>query len=546
MKEEKVILILGAGVMQVPAITIAKDMGWKVIVADGNPEAEGRKPADHFENVDLKDLDGLVAMAEKYRDLYGLDGVFTAGTDFSTSVSYIAEALHLPGVPYETALKATDKVKMRQAFREHGVASPAFACLTAGSDLSRILETLSFPLVVKPVDNMGARGVRRVDSENGLRKAFESALELSRSGRVIAEQYIDGPELSIDAVVYGGQITLCGIADRHIYFEPYFVELGHTMPTSLPGDTVRRAADVFMAGVKALGIDMGAAKGDIKIAGNGPVIGEIAARLSGGYMSGWTFPYSSGVEVTRAALKIAVGLPPGDLTPLYKRTSCERAFISIPGIVKEVKGFDSVTEKVGVKASFLRVDPGSTVVFPTNNVEKCGNIITCADTREEAEKMAEKAIGAVTVVLKGDCRETEEFIFGNGAYTAFQLDLPENRDAFKKMPAYHVPESESLPASLSKIKRISIFPLPCIDKEQNHNWHGHTLHDEWDRFVLLGGVSAYSGNSNDIVVGSIFWKAFLKGGLQAGLYLIDVLKCDIKEGKDVKNRLEKWEKSAAL
>ncbi len=93
--EKKSILILGASKMQMPAIEIAKELEWNVIVADGNPDAPGVSLADHFEHVDLKDRDGMTAAAAKHRYREGLDGVFTAGTDFS--LAYCPERV-LPGL----------------------------------------------------------------------------------------------------------------------------------------------------------------------------------------------------------------------------------------------------------------------------------------------------------------------------------------------------------------------------------------------------------------------------------------------------------------
>jgi len=246
-------------------------------------------------------------------------------------VAWVAEKLRLPGIPYAVAQNATDKGRMRARFRAKAVPCPRFYTVDRGPEgergeqrqpadrppAERPPEGFCFPLVVKPVDNMGARGVRRVDREEDYAAAVEVAVGQSRNRRVIVEEYMEGPELSLDAVVFHGQATVCGVADRHIYFPPYFVEMGHTMPSDLDPELLRQAQEVFLAGIRALGIRNGAAKGDIKLTPSGPAIGEIAARLSGGYMSGWTFPLSCGVEVTEAALNIAVGLPPGDLTPRF-------------------------------------------------------------------------------------------------------------------------------------------------------------------------------------------------------------------------------------
>ncbi len=229
------ILILGAGVMQLPALRWARQQGWEIYAADGNSSAPGVGLADHFVPVDLTDIEGMIAAAGEIHQENGLHGVFTAGTDFSYTVARVAEALRLPGLPPAVALNASRKDKMRQVFAEHGVASPKFVKLTPEERPELALERLCLPLVVKPVDNMGARGIRRVDTADEYHRAVEAARRFSRAGIVIVEEYIEGPEFSIDALVVEDEIVFTGIADRHIFFPPYFIEMGHTIPTSSDG-----------------------------------------------------------------------------------------------------------------------------------------------------------------------------------------------------------------------------------------------------------------------------------------------------------------------
>ena len=121
---------------------------------------------------------------------------------------------------------------------------------------------------------------------------------------------MDGPEFSIDSLVFEDKLVITGFADRHIYYPPYFIEMGHTMPTEFSEEERNKVIKAFAKGVKALGLSCGAAKGDMKLTSNGAMIGEIAARLSGGYMSGWTFPYASGINLTEQALFLASGVFP--------------------------------------------------------------------------------------------------------------------------------------------------------------------------------------------------------------------------------------------
>ncbi len=526
----KTILILGAGVMQIPGIRLAKRNGWRVCVADADAQAPGLCFADEFLNVDLKDEDSMARAAAELRHKHGLDGVFTAGTDFSATVAWVARKLGLPGVDYQVALAATDKARMRARFQDCGVPCPRFVELAA-SDLQQLPKGMQLPVVVKPVDNMGARGVCRVDLPRQLAGAIQAALHCSRSGRVVVEEYVEGPELSLDAIVHQGQASVCGVADRHICFPPYFVEMGHTMPSELGQDTVARVERVFKDGIHALGIRDGAAKGDIKLTPAGPQVLEIAARLSGGYMSGWTFPYSSGVEVTRAALNVAVGLDPGDLRPKWQAVSAERAFISIPGTIAEICGVQTARNIDAVMDVFLRTQPGDAVIFPTNNVQKCGNVITKATTRDLAVQAAEQALASVLLRLAPDNPKTEAFLFSDDCERqtplAFQLGVEQNRAAVVDLPAYVCIND---PAAVAE-GNFCISTLPQLEQETCCDWHGTRIQDALAKVAQVTGIRlAPRTDAKQAVLGRLFWQAFLKGGVQGAVYIIDTISAAARRG----------------
>lgn len=521
------ILILGAGVMQMPGIRIARRKGWRVMLADGNPQAVARDEGDPFTCIDLKDKDGLLSFARRVRGESGLDGIFTAGTDFSSSVAWVAEKLGLPGISYATAMRATDKCLMREAFDAHGVPSPRFVCWPgAGEPAFRLLPGMSFPLVVKPVDNMGARGVRRVENHVQLADACREALPLSRSSRVIIEEYMEGPEFSLDAIVSRGAITVCGVADRLIRFPPSFVETGHTMPTAAGPKTVRALESVFLRGIAAIGIDNGAAKGDIKLTPNGPMVGEIAARLSGGYMSGWTYPLASGVEVTEAALNIAVGLPPGDLTPRRRLVCAERALISIPGVVENVSGAREAAAVPGVAEVFLRVTPGDTVVFPSNNVQKCGNVLSVGGSLHEAQAAASRALGLVQVRLRPLVAATTAHLLRDGGHPCFEGLGPRLAAGIAAMPLFRGDPSKVDPESFLQIEE-----LPGFDDAGATDWHGIGL-PESVRLACERGKATLraAGTGAGFFLSGIFWRALVKGGHQGAVYVLDSVREAARRG----------------
>lgn len=513
MKDEYV-LILGAGLMQKPSIEAAGELGYKTLVVDANKNAVCVPFADVFVQIDLKDREKIADLAMSYGDK--LKAVFTAGTDFSASVSYVAQKCGLISHSFDAAMNASNKVLMRKCFREKGVPSPDFVEVTESE-----IETLSsdesvlFPKVVKPVDNMGARGCRLVRNKSEFEPALRDAVAFSRTGKAIVEDYMKGMEFSIDALVHEGNVTITGFADRHIFFDPYFIEMGHTMPSSVSEAVKKNVVDVFVKGVKALGLTEGVAKGDVKYTEKGAMIGEIAGRLSGGYMSGWTYPYASGVNLTMEAMKIALGL--GKTLPSEiecNAVSHERAFISIPGVVSVVYGEDKAVASPFVKNVFFRVKEGSRVDFPRNNVEKCGNVITrCAD-RSLSLKGAEMAVSEIVLRLEKNNESTQNYLMGvenkyekGFPYSAYELNSDE-LIAFEK-------EVESLDSVIIGENESIVIPESLASfagERQDFNYR--TILNTLDK------VNKYAG-ARKSVPAIKFWKSLIRGGVQGALYAVD-------------------------
>ncbi len=550
------ILILGGGGMQLPAIKTAKEMGWITIVADGASNVPGRKFADYFENIDLKNSAGMIKAALKYKNSIGLNGVFTAGTDFSETVARVASAAELPGISIESSINASNKWKMREAFKNQNIPSPLF--LTVSQNIpfkcERIEKSgMEFPLVVKPVDNMGSRGIRRTDNCDQLLAAVKEAFLFSRSGNVIIEEYLDGVEFSIDALVYKNEITICGFADRNIFYPPYFIEMGHTIPALINPELYNNIITTFKDAVRALGITEGAAKGDIRLNRGKVYIGEIAARLSGGYMSGWTFPYSSGVPLTKEALKIAVGQAPGTLLPLFEKTSAERAFLSIPGKITDICGVESARLDKNIKDLFLRAEAGDIVKFPENNVEKAGNCIAVNKNRNTAIVSAEEACRKIFIRLEACNQSTEEFLFGRLQHwvkDTFVLAEKKSIDALENMPDF-----EFIQGNITGIISLSGLSDECL-----YEWHGKSIEIAFKEIMeknyrnvigqkvkvfTLNELSSFKDDKfgvfeGGIVLGKLFYRAFLRGGVQGGVWVLDSILKTIEEKKNLLELFSRW------
>jgi biotin carboxylase len=544
------ILILGAGLMQKPAILSAKEAGFTVHVIDADEKAVAIPYADTFRKIDLKDKEGILAYAKELQaGEGGLAAVFTAGTDFSASVSYVCEALGLPAHSHQAAINASVKTLMRQCFADRGVPSPAFLRVSADdlrhcepqakqSILNKVLEIMSFPLVVKPVDNMGARGCRMVRNEEEFMPAVEIAVKCSRTGYAIVEEYMEGPEFSIDALVYNGTFTVTGFAIRHIKYPPYFIEIGHTMPAELDKKMHDELISVFALGAKALGLSCGAAKADIKYTNKGPMIGEIAGRLSGGYMSGWTYPYASDLNLTKQGILIAAGLQPEDLlkrrqpvdyspSELCKsaekpyelfevpclRTSAERAWMSIPGKVKYIENIKDYSDRAVFDVlPRATVKLGSEVDFPRNNVEKCGNVIAVSHNRDAAIAVAQDAVADVFITLEPDNKRTEDFLAG--AEQKDEKDFPPS--AFGKLPSSVISE---MSGSIPQNQKVSDFIPKVLQTAEYINirdWNFNTISETAVKFDILRP-------KHPELDAKRFWSALVRGGIQAAVYVSDTV-----------------------
>ena len=435
----------------------------------------------------------------------------------------MGENLGLATHSYQAACNASNKIQMRQCFEKANVPSPKFIEIDENFLVNPVLQDLDFPLVVKPVDNMGARGCRMIRNASELIENAKIAIDYSRTKKAILEEYMEGMEFSIDALVFNKEVTITGFADRHIFYPPYFIEMGHTMPSVYQPSSKewQDLTKTFVDGIKALGLTHGVAKADIKLTPKGPMVGEIAARLSGGYMSGWTYPYSSKINLTKQALLLALNQLPKevlanrDSTPIQnvynlpsKEVSAERAWISIPGIISEIIDVSENQEKSNVKDVFPRTKVGDSVNFPLNNVEKCGNVISVHENYEVAVDSAENKIYNLILKLeKND--ETLKFLQQN-----LDTDFPPS--AFS-LPKEVYTEIENLPLKQENLQLPKILE-PYFESVQDYNHR--TIKQTLENFINITKTDINTKmDFSDFKIN--FWHGLLRGGLQGILYLYE-------------------------
>lgn len=392
----KKLMIVGASVLQLPAILKAKEMGLHVAVADLNPQAMGIPYADKYYNASTMDEDAVLAAAEDYRP----DGIMTLATDMPMrGVAKTSDKLHLHSINYETAVKATDKYDMIKAFKEHNVPSPWYVAVDTLEELKAHEADVFFPCIIKPTDNAGSHGVAKVHDFQELLDNYEYAHSCSRHGKVIVEEYLEGPEVSVEVMVVDGMVNILQITDKITTEAPHFVELGHTQPSRLPADTQQQIRKVTEMACKSIGIDKGPAHVEMKVTKRGPVMIELGARMGGDNITTHLVPLSTGIDMVGSTIKVAMGEQP-NIEPTLHCGSAIRYFEVPFGIIKAIDGVEEAQKIPGVKQITFTKEVGeeSTPIHCSN--DRIGFVIAQGATAENAVKTCKDAMKAITITIE--------------------------------------------------------------------------------------------------------------------------------------------------
>lgn len=382
----KKLLIIGASVLQLPAIKKAKEMGLYVAVADFNPEAIGIPFADRFYNASTIDIDAICDVAKDFQP----DGIMTLATDMPMrSIAAATSMLGLPGITMSTAIKSTDKGEMIKAFKEHNVESPWFYIIENLDMLNGLLPTLTYPCILKPTDNAGSRGVMLVNSEKELTKAYQYSVSQSRGGLVILEEYLTGPEVSVEVMVVNGEPHVLQVTDKLTTGAPHFVEMGHNQPSMLADEDVEKIKDLACRAVKSVGINCGPSHVEIKLTPTGPKMIELGARMGGDCITTHLVPLSTGIDMIKATIDVSLGLEP-DINPKYAKGSAIRFFDSPSGIITSIDGVEETYEIEGVKEIVFTKNIGDEVTEIYSSIDRCGFVIAQCDSAIEAVEVCEK------------------------------------------------------------------------------------------------------------------------------------------------------------
>lgn len=392
----KKIMILGASILQLPAIEKAKEMGLDVVVVDMNPNAIGFEiPGIKKEIISTIDVPAIIEAAKRHQ----IDGIMTLATDMPMrSVAAVAEQMGLVGIDKDTAVKATNKAEMRKALQKAGVPIPKFFVVSNEEEYKEAVKEFDVPFIVKPADSSGSRGIFEViDITNAelVKKAYEYCKPYSKVGDVVVEEYMNGPEVSVETLTINGVCHVIQITDKLTTGAPHYVEMGHSQPTKHSDEIASRIAEIAKEANKAIGIKNGPSHTEIIVTSQGPKVVELGARLGGDNITTHLVPLSTGVNMVECCIKIALGEMP-DIKHKWSRGSAIRYFEQHAGIIESIQGIDKAKRIPGIQQISIVHGAGEKITEIESSGSRMGFVIAQSSNAESAIKICTDALALIT------------------------------------------------------------------------------------------------------------------------------------------------------
>lgn len=391
----KKLMVLAAGILQAPVIKKAKEMGIYVIAADGDPNAVGLQYADKAVVVNITSEEDVLRIAREE----GINGVIHPCSEVSMNVmGRLNDELGLSGISRDQAIRATNKHLMREAFEAGNVPSPKSSCFDEIEIAwGAFCTDFSGTCILKPSRNSGSRGIAKIPADIQMQEfasLFEIAKGESRDKTVMLEQFIEGPEFSIEIIVWNDVVNVLTVTDKKTTEAPHFVELGHNQPSIFSEDIVAVIKATAVAGVKALGVNNCACHAEVKVMDGKAYIIEIGARLGGDFISTELTHLSTGVDMIAAAINCALGIKPC-LEPIEtKHGVCIRYFCPKSGKLVGISNTEILSDpRIYLWDIYHKV--GDMIPEVTSSLCRSGHVIVTEETAQKAIELAEKIIHEV-------------------------------------------------------------------------------------------------------------------------------------------------------
>jgi len=304
---KKKLVIIGANDFQNQLILKAKEMGYETHVFAWQCGDIGEKTADYFYPISITEKEEILEICKKINP----SGICSIASDLaSIAVNYVAEKLNLPCNPYNITEQCTNKYEMRKQMKKHNIKTPRF--IKVKGDCKDIdIKDLNFPMIVKPTDRSGSRGITKIFNKNELNNAVQYASKDSFEKSAIIEEYIEGDEYSCECISYKGEHYFLAFTKKYTTGAPDYIETGHCEPSDIDVKLQENIKNEIFRALDSLGIINGASHTEFKLNKNGDIgIIEIGARMGGDCIGSDLVRLSTGYDFTKMVIEVACGKEP--------------------------------------------------------------------------------------------------------------------------------------------------------------------------------------------------------------------------------------------
>ena len=394
--KQKKLMIIGSSWEQIPLIQKAKEMGCHVLGTDSNEHAEGFNFVDQSEVVSPRDLETLYKIAKNYSP----DGITADECDYSHFAAvYVSELLGLKNDGIEAAQNTTNKYIMRGQALEGRIFQPRFFSCYTLEQAKKAVDSIGWPVVVKPHDNRGAYGVNIAYSKNELKAAFLDAVMHSHSRFVIIESYIEGVHITVDGCLdQKGNHHNLAIASKRTYegSRPIINEVIY--PAEISEENKKLILDVNTNVINALNIKSGLTHSEYILDEQSRCfLVETANRGGGVWTSGIIVPILSGINLSELLINNALDQNFSLKTSFWKGHVSLKFIKFAPGKIKNINGFESALNIAGVEALRLNFKVGDVIASPKSGGSRHGFVIIKSKNIEEMNDTFKKIMNTINI-----------------------------------------------------------------------------------------------------------------------------------------------------
>lgn len=395
--------ILGGGNNQLGAIRRAAEQGHEVVLVDYYENPPGRVDAAFNEMVSTFDVEKNIEIAKKYR----VDGVMTMGTDQPVyTVARVAEALKLPAfLDVKTARAVTNKEIMKTIMTDHQIPTVPYCFLTKTAEAAD-LEKIPFPVVIKPLDSQGQRGVFKLHSPAAVINSLPETLSFSREEKVLLESFYPSDEITVSAWVDKGVPDILTITDRESF--SFDRNIGICYAHEYPSRHIDREPEIrelVLKIIRAFEINAGPLYLQLLVGEQGIVVNEVAGRIGGAHEDIF-IPYLTGFDILAQVINFSLGIKhssAGDVQP-PTRSNHRRKHLSVqlffagPGKITSLTSLETLRELPGVIAAGYNVAAGQTLETIANATARAGYLVIAGTTKRSLHRSINQAFNCLKII----------------------------------------------------------------------------------------------------------------------------------------------------